>query len=178
MKNGRTFKKRILSGYWPYWVGGVLLGVLNILLAALGKPWGITGNIAKWGLAVCKAAGGHPETWFYVWDEPLNLGLIDLLFSRGTVLNLGLIFGVMLAAVLAAEFRIKKVKSSRQLALGIAGGLLMGYGARLALGCNIGALVNGIASQSLHGWVFGLFLILGAWAGSMFMKYLVSKTGN
>ncbi len=178
MKNGRTFIKRVVLDYWPYWVGGVLLGILNTLLACFDKPWGITGNIAQWGLAVCRAAGGQPETWFYVWDEPLKLNFAELLFSRGTVINLGVIMGVMLAAVLAAEFRVKKVKSARQLALGIAGGLLMGYGARLALGCNIGGLVNGIASQSLHGWVFGLFLILGAWAGSMFMKYLVSKNGN
>ncbi|MBU7006835.1 YeeE/YedE thiosulfate transporter family protein [Phosphitispora fastidiosa] len=178
MNTGRAFTRRILTGYWPFWTGGALLAILNILLAVFDKPWGISGNLAQWGLAVCKAAGGHPETWFYIWDEPLRLDFADLLFSRGTVLNLGLILGVMLAALLAAEFRIKKVKSPRQLALGIAGGLLMGYGARLALGCNIGGLVNGIASQSLHGWVFGLFLIFGAWAGSVFMKYIVSKNGS
>ena len=30
----------------------------------------------------------------------------------------------------------------------------MGYGARLAFGCNIGALFSGIASGSLHGWLW------------------------
>jgi len=81
--------------------------------------------------------------------------------------------GVTLAAALAAEFRVKKVKSTRQLVFGLAGGFLMGYGARLALGCNIGAFVNGIASQSLHGWVFGLFLLVGAWVGCLLLRHLL-----
>ena len=42
------------------------------------------------------------------------------------------------------------------------GGLLMGYGARLSFGCNIGALFSGIASGSLHGWVW----FAAAFAGS------------
>ena len=39
------------------------------------------------------------------------------------------------------------------LAAGV-GGLLMGWGARLGFGCNIGAFVGGVASGSLHGWVW------------------------
>jgi hypothetical protein len=30
----------------------------------------------------------------------------------------------------------------------------MGVGARLGFGCNIGAFVGGVASGSLHGWVW------------------------
>jgi len=30
----------------------------------------------------------------------------------------------------------------------------MGYGARIAYGCNIGAFFSGVASTSLHGWVW------------------------
>jgi hypothetical protein len=40
------------------------------------------------------------------------------------------------------------------LAAAVLGGLAMGYGARLAYGCNIGAFFSGIASSSLHGWVW------------------------
>jgi hypothetical protein len=31
---------------------------------------------------------------------------------------------------------------------------MMGYGARLAYGCNIGAYFSGVASASLHGWLW------------------------
>ena len=35
----------------------------------------------------------------------------------------------------------------------------MGYGARLAMGCNIGGFFSAIPSLALNGWVFGLGLI-------------------
>jgi uncharacterized membrane protein YedE/YeeE len=51
---------------------------------------------------------------------------------------------------------------ARSLAAAIVGGLLLGYGARLAYGCNIGAYFSGIASGSLHGWVW----LVAAFAGN------------
>ena len=47
----------------------------------------------------------------------------------------------------------------------LGGGLVMGYGSRLAFGCNIGALFSGTASLSLHGWVYLVSLGLGALVG-------------
>ena len=43
---------------------------------------------------------------------------------------------------------------ARSLAAAILGGLLLGYGARIAYGCNIGAYFSGIASGSVHGWLW------------------------
>ena len=45
-------------------------------------------------------------------------------------------------------------RAGRSLAAAIIGGLLLGYGARIAYGCNIGAFFSGIASGSLHGWLW------------------------
>ncbi|MBF3229532.1 YeeE/YedE thiosulfate transporter family protein, partial [Pseudomonas sp. L01] len=50
----------------------------------------------------------------------------------------------------------------RSLAAAVIGGLLLGYGARLAYGCNIGAYFSGIASGSLHGWLW----LVAAFAGN------------
>ncbi|PLW72842.1 hypothetical protein C0036_10430, partial [Streptomyces sp. DJ] len=47
----------------------------------------------------------------------------------------------------------------------VVGGVLMGIGARMAGGCNIGAYLAGIASGSLHGWIWGAVALLGTWAG-------------
>ena len=57
-------------------------------------------------------------------------------------------------------------KPGKQVAAAVLGGLMMGYGARLAFGCNIGAFYSGISSLSLSGWVFGVFLFAGAIVGS------------
>ena len=50
----------------------------------------------------------------------------------------------------------------------VLGGLLLGYGARLAYGCNIGAYFSGIASSSVHGWLW----LVSAFLGSMLGTYL------
>jgi uncharacterized membrane protein YedE/YeeE len=50
-------------------------------------------------------------------------------------------------------------------AASLIGGVLMGVGARLAGGCNIGAYLAGIASGSLHGWLWALAAIAGTWVG-------------
>ena len=73
------------------------------------------------------------------------------------MLNLGLVFGALLATLLASQFKFKKIKSLKQVIAAVLGGLLMGYGARLAGGCNIGALFSGVASLSLSGWVFAAY---------------------
>jgi uncharacterized membrane protein YedE/YeeE len=42
---------------------------------------------------------------------------------------------------------------------------LLGYSSRLAFGCNVGAFFSGIATGSLHGWVWFASAFLGAFAG-------------
>ena len=56
--------------------------------------------------------------------------------------------------------------------LSVIGGLLMGIGARLAFGCNIGAFLGGISSGSLHGWVWFVFAFFGGWVGFKINNYL------
>ena len=49
-------------------------------------------------------------------------------------------------------------------------GILMGYGAKLAGGCNVGALFSGIANMSLSGWVFLVMLVIGGLIGIQIVK--------
>ncbi len=68
----------------------------------------------------------------------------------------------MLAASLAGRFAPSLRIPLRSLAAAVLGGLLLGYGARIAYGCNIGAYFSGIASGSLHGWLW----LVAAFAGN------------
>jgi uncharacterized membrane protein YedE/YeeE len=58
----------------------------------------------------------------------------------------------------------------RRGAIALAGGLLLGYGARLAFGCNIGAYFSGIASTSVHGWLWLAGALLGTPIGVMLRR--------
>lgn len=81
-----------------------------------------------------------------------------------TVMNVGIMLGALAAAHLAGRFAPNFKIPLRSLLAAVIGGLMLGYGARLAFGCNIGAYFGGIASGSLHGWVW----LVAAFAGNMF----------
>ena len=164
--------------FWPYWVGAALLAALNTVLTAVYRPWGVTSAITNWAAGAWSLLGGHPENWAYYRIRGLpplaapGPWLDRILNDGGTLLDLGMVAGVLLAAASRSEFRLKPIRSGRQAVRAIVGGVLMGYGARLGFGCNIGALLGGIASQSLHGWVFGLFVVLGAATGTSVVAFL------
>jgi len=162
------YYKMVFKNPFTYITGAVLLSITQIALFAYsGNPWGVSGTLANWGAWIYRLFGGSVEKWYYFSSSgaqnTLNAGILN---HGGTMLNVGLIFGALLAALLASQFKFKKIKSLKQVIAAVLGGLLMGYGARLAGGCNIGALFSGIASLSLSGWVFAVFLLAGAYIGS------------
>ena len=153
---------------WPYITGAILLSVFQIVtFAVTGSPWGVSGVLANWGAWLYELVGGSVDKWYYFASDgaqaTLNNGFLK---DPGTMRNLGIIFGALFATLMASQFKIKKIKSFRQIVAAVLGGLLMGYGARIGFGCNIGALFSGIASLSLSGWVYAVFLFLGAFVGS------------
>jgi uncharacterized protein len=175
IKNNVYYKK-FLKDPWPYITGAVILGLINIgMLAAAGTAWGVTTPFAYWGAWIYKAIGGHPESWFFFQQKAnqtaFNGGFMNNAMSLS---NVGIIAGAFLSTLLASQFKIKKIKSWKQVVAAILGGLLMGYGARIAFGCNIGALFSGVASMSLHGWVYWVSIFIGAWIGSkLLVKYFM-----
>ncbi|MCK5156760.1 MAG: YeeE/YedE family protein [Spirochaetales bacterium] len=162
------FYKAWFKDAWPYITGAVLLSVFQIVtLAATGNPWGVSGVLANWGAWIVELFGGNVDKWYYFSSEGAQATLANgFLKDAGTMRNLGIIIGALFATLMASQFKIKKLKSKKQLIAAILGGLLMGYGARVGFGCNIGALFSGIASMSLSGWVYAVFLFVGAYVGS------------
>lgn len=69
-------------------------------------------------------------------------------------MNIAVLLGALLAARARGTFYKRLPTRPGPLLAAIIAGLLMGYGARLSYGCNIGAFFSGVASSSLHGWVW------------------------
>jgi uncharacterized membrane protein YedE/YeeE len=158
---------RALRGSWPVWVGAVLLALLNAAtMFVSGGAWGITSAFALWGAKFLGALGVDVSHWAY-WTAPKNAAALhaSVLADKTSVMDLGIIVGALIAAASAGVFVLHR-SVPWKLALGaVLGGVLMGYGARIAGGCNIGAYFAGIASFSLHGWVWGLMAIGGTVLG-------------
>ena len=151
-----------LRGPWPLTAGALGLAAANVATLALaGRPWGITSGFALWGSKALAAMGVDVASWPY-WQG--SAALEASVFSDITsVMNMGILLGALTAAGLAGRFAPVWRIPVRSLAAAVLGGLLLGYGARIAYGCNIGAFFSGVASTSLHGWLW----LVAAFAGSV-----------
>lgn len=171
---GKWFKKP-----WPYWVGGILLGIFNVILLAVSRDdWHVTSGFLMWGVGLLDLVGFEPFKWqfFEIYSHKYeNIILNNNVFiNKYTVLNIAVIIGSLVATLLSSHFKVKKIKSKKHAIFALAGGIIMGYGARLSSGCNIGSFFSGIPSFSLHAWVYWIFVTLGAIVGTKILtKYLI-----
>jgi hypothetical protein len=173
-----TFKA-ILVHPWSYVTGAVVLAVLaGSLLESTERPWGVTTALTYWGAWSWQLFGGDPHGWAYFKEVStgFNAPGLTILNDAGSLIDFGLIGGALAATLLASQFKIKRLKSNRQVAAAILGGLLMGFGARLSFGCNIGAFFSALPAMSLNGWVFMVFIFLGAMVGSkLLVRYFIGE---
>jgi uncharacterized protein len=158
---------RLLRGPWPLLFAAAMLAGLNALtLVIAGHPWTVTWAFTLWGAKAATAFGWDPSTSSF-WSGGFPGAALEhsILRDNISIMDLGIIAGALTAAGLAGRFAPSWRVPWRSLLAAILGGLLMGYGARLAFGCNIGAFFSGIASFSLHGWLWIVFALLGTWIG-------------
>lgn len=80
--------------------------------------------------------------------------------------NVGLFVGALISALIGKNWKLKKIRSSKQVCRNAVGGILMGYGACIASGCNISAFFTAAASLSLSAWVFLPCFFAGAFVGT------------
>ncbi len=159
--------RRLLAGPWPLLLGAVLLAVLNwATLLVAGHPWSITWAFSLWGAKIAQALGWDPAVSSF-WTGRFQAAALERGIFRDvtSIMNIGIMLGALSAAGLAGRFAPLWRVPLRSLLAAVIGGLLMGYGARLAFGCNIGAFFSGVASASLHGWLWIAFALGGTWVG-------------
>lgn len=157
-----------LQGPWPLVLGAVGLALVNVATLLLaGRPWGVTSAFALWGAKAALALGVDVAAWPY-WQAPARLASLQapVVTDITSVMNVGIILGAWIAASLAGRFAPGWRVPALSLLAAVLGGLLLGYGARLASGCNIGAYFSGVASTSLHGYVWFLAALAGTAAGN------------
>ena len=155
--------RRFLRGPWPLVWGAIGLALLNYATLALaGRPWGITSAFALWGAKAASGLGVDVSSWAF-WQVPDNAKALaaPVWEDITSVMDIGIVLGALLAAGLAGRFAPSLKIPARSLVAAVIGGLLLGYGSRLAYGCNIGAYFSGIASGSLHGWVWLVAAFIG-----------------
>lgn len=155
---------KLFTKQWPKWVGGVLLGLLNIAFFLYLMPLGaVYPAMGTWGIWTYKLAGINIES---PWG-PLEPAQYDI----KNLITFGLFLGALVGALLSREFRIIK-SGAVECSKSFTGGMLMGIGSLIAGSCIVGGFYSSIMALSLSGFYMMIGLIAGGFLGG---KLLLSK---
>ena len=135
-------------------------------------PWGVTGELARWSNGLMDIIHLSP---------PTPLGLNDIggcagranesgIFTHTFAVTVGILPGSLIAALSSKEFKLRFPKNPKRYLQSLGGGIFMGYGAALGIGCTIGAFFSSVPSLSVSGWLFALSLAAGAYLGVQAIK--------
>ena len=151
---------------WPVIPAALLVGTLNVFLFAFDRPWTASDGFRNWGDWLFQLLG--------IVHRP---DLISPLLYSGSILNLGLLLGAFAAALLSREFGIKPAPME-ELIKGAIGGIMMGGGAVLSFGCNIGGFFSALPALSLSGVAMMLGLGIGAFLAAKFLPGKIDGAGS
>ncbi len=165
--DGSVSWRDLLRGPWPLLLSAGLLALLNwITLLTAGHAWSITWAFSLWGAKAAVLLGWDPATSAFWSGAFQQVALARPIWSDTvSVMNIGIIGGAVMASALSGRFATHAPSTPLSVLAVVLGGLMMGYGARLAYGCNIGAFFSGVASTSLHGWLWILCAVPGNYVG-------------
>ena len=162
--SGQRFSLRRMPRRWVW--GAVVLALfaaLNLFIA--GQPWGVVYGFGLWAAKGATALGLFDPTQNAFWSDPGHAQRLSqtLLLDVTSITNIGILAGALWVAPRRPQDA--KPLTGQQWLIGLAAGFIMGYSSRLAFGCNVGAMVSGISTGSLHGWIWVPMAFLGTLIG-------------
>ena len=160
-----TLRALLFGQRWPAYVGGILVGALGVIAYFRSAPLGVTaelGSIARTGAQKVSLLPSRLEGL----DTFAGCATVikEALFSPNGIFITGLVLAAWASALVAGDFRLRRLTWA-DLGRNLLGGVLMGWGAMVSLGCTVGVLLSGVMAGAASGWVFGVFCFGGVWLG-------------
>jgi len=152
---------------WNMWIGSILLAMLSVFLFLIASPWGSSGGIVNWGQNLFSGLG-----------LPLDVsapdGITWIFEHKYAMLSIAVIIGALASALLGKEFAIR-VAPAGELFKGLFGGILMGIGCILAMGCTVGNFFSGLAALSGGAIIFVVGLTFGVFIAVKYLLWEMEK---
>ncbi len=162
----QSFKQAWLIRFWSPVPAVIAAGILSTYYFGItGTFWAVTGEFTRWGGQLLQLLGVHSEQWGYY--QLIHLEGSPLTRIDGRMI-IGMFGGCLAAALWANNVKLRLPRSRIRIAQAVAGGIIAGFGARLAMGCNLAAFFTGIPQFSLHAWLFAIATAIGSWFGARF----------
>ncbi|WP_318372706.1 selenium metabolism membrane protein YedE/FdhT [Enterobacter sp.] len=160
----QQFKQAWLIKFWAPAPAVIAAGILSTYYFGItGTFWAVTGEFTRWGGQLLQLMGVHAEEWGYY--KLIHLEGTPLTRIDGMMI-IGMFGGCFAAALWANNVKLRMPRNRIRIAQAIVGGIIAGFGARLAMGCNLAAFFTGIPQFSLHAWFFALATAVGTWFGA------------
>ncbi len=177
--------KVLCEDEWNATTTGLLIAILSIMIMAWWRPWGAVGAVRNWGdwilYSVGYFNGDMKEAVGFINDEGVSILKKSIWFNTGSVIGIGFVGGAFISACLGGQFALR-FPPLREYVKAIIAGILMGIGATLAGGCNVGGFYNAIGNLSAHGFAMWLGLIFGVvfglWLLYKEMEYISWGSGG
>lgn len=159
----KTLYKTFCQSEWDAIMTGVIVAFLSILMMAWWRPWGAVGAIRSWGdwiiYGLNTFIGAESGILGYYDEAP-----VALLGGTGSVIGIGFVGGAFISACLGKDFAFR-IPPYREMVKAVIAGILMGIGAALAGGCNVGGMYNAIGNLAANGFTMWIGLTIGVILG-------------
>lgn len=160
----RALYEKWILNYWSPYVAMALAGILSAVYFGITKTvWAVTGEFTR--------LAGHVLEWFGAdvsdWSYFKLIGMKGTTWTRtdGWIVW-GMFVGALIMVLLNNNFKLRIPRQKRRWVQGFAGGIVAGFGARMALGCNLAAFFTGVPQFSLHSWIFMAATAIGTYLGA------------
>jgi len=177
----------LLSQTWPWYVSGLGITLIMFLLLWSGGEFGVSSNLRTF----CSIGGAGKKISFFdfdwksqVWNIIFALGAIiggfiatkylanpqGIQISESTISDLSEL-GISFNSELLPQqlFTWKSLANIQGLLVIVAGGFLVGFGARWAGGCTSGHAISGLSNLQLP----SLIAVIGFFLGGLTMTHLL-----
>ncbi len=159
----KSLYKTCCKSEWNPTVAGAIVAFLSLLIMAWWRPWGAVGAIRNWGDWIIYGLNtivGAENGLLGFYDEAPK----GIFSGSGSVIGIGFIVGAFISACLGKDFAFR-IPPYREMVKAVIAGILMGIGAALAGGCNVGGMYNAIGNLAANGFTMWIGLVAGVLLG-------------
>lgn len=165
---------------WRMETGAFALVVIYVSLSAVtGRGWGVSSTFGIWFAKLLMLFGFSAEQMADFTLRKVTDFSTPFFQHAGSVQNFGILLGTWIYMLTSGQFWTEFKGSWKirpfEMALFVMGGFTMGFGTRFAKGCNAGAMFVGTSNFSLSGWVFFVFVAVGAIIAGGIQKKIYDK---
>ena len=165
--------KKLIFERWSPITTGLLVGVVGTVAYLRVEPLGVTRQLSTTARTFMNSNGIGPETLNGLDRMAGCIAVVTETLTNNGWLIIGIIGTSFAAALAGGRFKPSPLTAINS-GTALLGGILLGWGSMTSLGCTIGVLLSGTQAFALSGWVFFIFVFLGAFVG---IKLKLHKTG-